>query len=37
FTAAHRRVPVGGVPALPFEVAEVTALRAVAEQITGRG
>ena len=37
FTASHPRVPIVGVPALPFEVADVTALRAVAEQITGRG
>ncbi|MEE3851583.1 ArsA family ATPase [Gordonia sp. LSe1-13] len=37
FTAAHPAVPIVGVPSLPFEVADVVALRAVAEQITGRG
>ncbi|MFT4044771.1 MAG: ArsA family ATPase [Gordonia sp. (in: high G+C Gram-positive bacteria)] len=37
FTAAHPTVPIVGVPSLPFEVADLTALRAVAEQITGRG
>ncbi|MFW0793607.1 ArsA family ATPase [Gordonia sp. CPCC 205515] len=37
FTAAHPAVPIVGVPSLPFEVADVEALRAVAEQITGRG
>ncbi|GAC67634.1 ArsA family ATPase [Gordonia soli] len=37
FTAAHPAVPIVGVPALPFEVADVRALQAVAEQITGRG
>lgn len=37
FTAAHPSVPIVGVPSLPFEVADVQALRAVAEQITGRG
>ncbi len=37
FTAAHPRVPIVGVPSLPFEVADVAALQAVAEQITSRG
>ncbi|MEP9415394.1 ArsA family ATPase [Gordonia sp. VNQ95] len=37
FTAAHPTVPIVGVPSLPFEVADRVALRAVAEQITGRG
>ncbi|MFT3898863.1 MAG: ArsA family ATPase [Gordonia sp. (in: high G+C Gram-positive bacteria)] len=37
FTTVHPKVPIVGVPALPFEVADATALRAVAEQITSRG
>lgn len=37
FTAAHPSVPIVGVPALPFEVADQDALRAVAQQITSRG
>ncbi|NMO03139.1 ArsA family ATPase [Gordonia sp. TBRC 11910] len=37
FTAAHPAVPIVGVPALPFEVADQEALRAVAQQITSRG
>ena len=37
FTSAHPSVPLVGVPALPFEVADSAALRAVAEQIVGRG
>lgn len=37
FTASHPTVPIVGVPSLPFEVADRVALRAVAEQITGRG
>lgn len=37
FTASHPTVPIVGVPSLPFEVADREALRAVAEQITGRG
>ncbi|GAB2665465.1 ArsA family ATPase [Gordonia jinhuaensis] len=37
FTRTHPRVPVVGVPALPFEVADMPALRAVAEEIVGRG
>ncbi len=35
FTAAHPRVPVVGVPSLPFEVSDLDALRAVADQLTG--
>ncbi|TSE00599.1 ArsA family ATPase [Skermania sp. ID1734] len=34
FTSAHPRVPLVGVPSLPFEVADLEALRAVAEQLT---
>ncbi|SIR95268.1 ArsA family ATPase [Williamsia sterculiae] len=37
FTGAHPTVPVVGVPSLPFEVADLRALRAVAEQLTGGG
>lgn len=37
FTASHPSVPIVGVPALPFEVADSDALRAVAEQIVSRG
>ncbi|GAA2369714.1 MULTISPECIES: ArsA family ATPase [Gordonia] len=37
FTSSHPSVPLVGVPALPFEVADMSALRAVAEQITSRG
>ena len=37
FTASHPSVALVGVPALPFEVADSTALRAVAEQITSPG
>lgn len=37
FTSSHPSVPLVGVPALPFEVADAAALRAVAEQITSRG
>ncbi len=35
FTAAHPRVPIVGVPSLPFEVSDLHALRAVADQLTG--
>ncbi|ORI20071.1 ArsA family ATPase [Rhodococcus sp. 1168] len=35
FTAAHPRIPVVGVPSLPFEVSDLQALRAVADQLTG--
>lgn len=34
FTAANPRVPVVGVPSLPFEVSDLTALRAVGDQLT---
>ncbi len=34
FTGAHPRVPVIGVPALPFEVSDLAALRAVGDQLT---
>ena len=37
FTASHPAVPIVGVPALPFEVADKAALEAVAEQIVSRG
>ncbi len=37
FTSSHPSVPIVGVPALPFEVADSDALRAVAEQIVSRG
>ncbi|AXK86893.1 MULTISPECIES: ArsA family ATPase [Nocardia] len=35
FTGAHPRVPIAPVTALPFEVSDLTALRAVADQLTG--
>ncbi|GAB2927934.1 ArsA family ATPase [Rhodococcus aerolatus] len=35
FTSAHPDVPLVGVPALPFEVADLDALRAVGDQLTG--
>ncbi|NLV80769.1 MAG: ArsA family ATPase, partial [Rhodococcus sp.] len=34
FTAVNPRVPVVGVPSLPFEVSDLDALRAVADQLT---
>lgn len=34
FTTSHPTVPIVGVPSLPFEVADLEALRAVASQIT---
>ncbi|MEV0947354.1 ArsA family ATPase [Rhodococcus sp. NPDC049939] len=34
FTAAHPRVPIVGVPSLPFEVSDLEALRAVGDQLT---
>ncbi len=37
FTSANPSVPWVGVPALPFEVADADALRAVSEQITAPG
>ncbi|MBF6136210.1 ArsA family ATPase [Nocardia otitidiscaviarum] len=33
FTGAHPRVPIAAVPALPFEVADLEALRAVGAQL----
>lgn len=33
FTSSHPGVPIVGVPSLPFEVADMTALKAVVEQI----
>lgn len=36
FTSAHPRVPIVGVPSLPFEVSDLEALRAVADQLTRR-
>ena len=35
FTHAHPRVPLVGVPALPFEVADLDALRALGDELTG--
>ena len=37
FTHAHPRVPLIGVPALPFEVADLAALRALGDELTGTG
>lgn len=37
FTAAHPRVPLVGVPSLPFEVSDLEALRAVGDQLTREG
>ncbi|MEV6772604.1 ArsA family ATPase [Nocardia sp. NPDC051030] len=37
FTGAHPSVPIAAVTALPFEVADVQALRAVADQLTAAG
>jgi len=37
FTGAHPQVPLVGVPSLPFEVADLDALRAVADELTGVG
>jgi anion-transporting ArsA/GET3 family ATPase len=34
FTGAHPHVPVIGVPSLPFDVSDLEALRALADQIT---
>lgn len=34
FTSAHPRVPIVGVPSLPFEVSDLDALRAVGDQLT---
>ncbi|MEV6274448.1 ArsA family ATPase [Nocardia sp. NPDC051832] len=35
FTGAHPRVPIATVTALPFEVSDLAALRAVGDQLTG--
>ncbi|MFI6043217.1 ArsA family ATPase [Nocardia sp. NPDC051321] len=35
FTGAHPRVPIVAVTALPFEVSDLEALRAVGDQLTG--
>ncbi|WP_336087955.1 ArsA family ATPase [Nocardia sp. SSK8] len=35
FTGAHPRVPIVSVTALPFEVSDLEALRAVGDQLTG--
>lgn len=35
FTSANPTVPIVGVPSLPFDVSDVEALRAIADQITG--
>jgi len=37
FTGGHPHVPVIGVPSLPFDVSELDALRALADQITAVG
>ena len=34
FTGANPHVPVVGVPSLPFDVSDLEALRAIADQIT---
>ncbi|MGM7646375.1 ArsA family ATPase [Nocardia sp. JW2] len=36
FTGAHPKVPIVSVTALPFEVSDLTALRAVGDQLTGK-
>jgi len=35
FTAANPHVPIVGVPSLPFDVNDLDALRAIADQLTG--
>jgi anion-transporting ArsA/GET3 family ATPase len=35
FTGANPTVPIVGVPSLPFDVSDLEALRAIADQITG--
>ena len=35
FTGANPHVPIVGVPSLPFDVSDLEALRAIADQITG--
>ncbi|MFF2553197.1 ArsA family ATPase [Nocardia sp. NPDC058058] len=37
FTGAHPRVPIAAVTALPFEVADIEALRAVGDQLAEAG
>jgi anion-transporting ArsA/GET3 family ATPase len=37
FTGANPNVPVIGVPSLPFDVSDLEALRALADQITATG
>jgi hypothetical protein len=37
FTGANPNVPVIGVPSLPFDVSDLDALRALADQITSVG
>jgi anion-transporting ArsA/GET3 family ATPase len=37
FTGAHPHVPIIGVPSLPFEVSDLEALRALADQMTSVG
>jgi anion-transporting ArsA/GET3 family ATPase len=37
FTAANPHVAIVGVPSLPFDVSDLDALRAIADQITGVG
>jgi anion-transporting ArsA/GET3 family ATPase len=37
FTGANPHVPVVGVPSLPFDVSDLEALRALADQITAAG
>lgn len=35
FTSANPKVPIVGVPSLPFDVSDLESLRAIADQITG--
>ena len=37
FTGAHPDVPIIGVPSLPFDVSDLDALRALADQMTSGG
>jgi anion-transporting ArsA/GET3 family ATPase len=37
FTGANPHVPIVGVPSLPFDVSDLEALRAIADQMTGVG
>jgi len=34
FTGANPHVPIVGVPSLPFDVSDIDALRAIADQLT---